>query len=224
MGIPYLNVNSKSIVYVNIACCFGEVAPVTAIVPKSYSFTAQNQFDTLLNSSHLIASLTKGINVISQLTNLDPNISLVPYSPQIWMGATPLTMSELELHFVAYNSAADEVHAPLMRLLAMALPARGWSIDSIAGIKMDVGMLKHPPAVSIRIGSRTGSVIRWQPCYLASVTVSEEAPYDSNGYGYHGTATVTIIRRNYAFAEDFANNRGDYVEQTVRPAGTGNKK
>lgn len=206
----------KGLVKVIISTTDGSVGTVVAVIPHEYAFTVQNKYESLLNSSSMIASLSMGVNAIQSLTGIDVNASLVPYSPQIWMGSEPLVVDELELQFVAYKSALNDVHTPLMRLLAMSMPQRGGLLGKSLGI--DVGMLRHPPAVTVTIGN----VIKWSPCYIESCSVQENAPYDVNGYGYHGTARLSIKRRNYCFAEDFADN-SQTTKEIAKPAGHGVK-
>jgi hypothetical protein len=158
---------------------------VTGIISAEYSFAVKNEFDPLLKPAGALA--------FSQLV-YGSGLSVIPYSPQIWMGAAPLRVSELTLHFVCYDNAKKDVHDPLMDLLAMSLPQG-------TGINM-VGMLNAPPAVEIQIGK----IIKWAPCFLESVNVIERAPYTVEGYGMTGEAKVTVIRRDYIFAGDFKNN------------------
>lgn len=183
------------------------VAPVSAIIPKSYHFSVANDFQPLLTAASAVANLSKGIESLKSLTGVESDISLVPFSPQIWMGSSPLQVSEMELHFVASNNPAINVHAPLMRLLAMSLPREGKNVNSALekiGVSLNnpnMGMLNHPPSLKISIGS----VIVWDFCYIQNISVLEEAPYTKEGYGHHGIAKINFIRRDYVYADDFAN-------------------
>lgn len=173
---------------------------VQGIISAEYSFSVKNEFEALLKASSAITEFTKGANTFNQLI-YDTGLSVVPYSPMIWMGANPLSVSELLLHFVCYDDAKNDVHLPLMRLLAMSLPqGKGVALQGV-----ELGMLKAPPAVEIKIGE----VIKWSPCFIENVVVTEKAPYTKEGYGMTGEAKVTIIRRDYIFAEDFNTNSLD---------------
>ena len=181
---------------------------VQGIISAEYSFAVKNDFEPLLKSAGAIAEFSKGANAFNQLV-YGTGLSAVPYSPQIWMGADPLKISELTLHFVCYDNAYNDVHLPLMRLLAMSLP-QGSGV-ALAGVEM--GMLNAPPAVEIQIGK----VIKWAPCFLESVNVIEKAPYTTEGYGMIGEAKITVIRRDYIFAEDFKNNSVSPEPRVVQP-------
>lgn len=166
---------------------------VQGIISPEYSFSIKNDFEPLLKSAGVIAEFTKGSQAFNQLV-YGTGLSVVPYSPQIWMGADPLRIAELSLHFVCYKSAELDVHKPLMDLLAMALPQGNG--------REQMGMLLAPPAVEIKIGE----VIKWSPCFIESCVVTEKAPYTEKGFGMTGEAKVTIIRRDFIFAEDFKQN------------------
>jgi hypothetical protein len=182
---------------------------VQGIISAEYSFSVKNQFESLLSANQTISGFSKGINAINQLA-LNTNLSVVPYSPQIWMGAEPLRVSELLLHFVCYNSAKEDVHDPLMKILGMSLPTgKGAGV-----LGTEFGMLNAPPAVEIQIGN----VIRWSPCFIESAVATEKAPYDSNGYGMIGEAKITIIRRDFIFADDFISNQSNPTNVTTSPS------
>lgn len=167
---------------------------VVGIIPADYGFSVKNDFEPLLTTSSTLGDVTKATQAFNQLF-AETDLSVVPYSPMIWMGAKALQVNELTLHFVCYDSAYNDVHKPLMDLLAMSLPRAG-----VGGAL--AGCLNAPPQVAITIGN----VISWKPCFIESVSVNEKAPYTKDGYGMTGEAKVTIIRRDYVFAEDFAKN------------------
>ena len=216
-GVSYYNKNK---LLVTISAEGGVVPSVQGVLPAEYSFSVKNQFEPLLSADSAMAQMNKGVQAIVQLANSgNSDISLVPYSPQIWMGADPLTISEMTLYFVCYKDPKTDVHDPLMRLLAMGLPRSGGSAAgamNAMGIKFNlpaadtIGILAHPPAVTVQIGS----VINWSPCYLANVTVTEKAPFSSQGFGFQGEAKFSIIRRDYIFAEGFNTS----AQKAARPA------
>ena len=94
---------------------------VQGIIPPEYGFSIKNEFQPLLTANQAINDFQKAGNAINQLIG-DTGLSVVPYSPMIWMGAQALVITELVLHFVCYDNAHNDVHKPLMDLLAMSLP------------------------------------------------------------------------------------------------------
>lgn len=216
-GVVYAN---KNRLLVTISSEGNIVPSVQGVLPAEFSFSVKNQFEPLLSADSAMGNLNKGVQAIAQLANSgNSDISLVPYSPQIWMGAEPLTISEMTLSFICYSDPKTDVHDPLMRLLAMGLPRSGGSAGSALnsiGASFNtpaadsIGILAHPPAVTVQIGE----VIKWYPCYLANVTVTEKAPFNSKGFGFQGEAKFSIIRRDYIFAEGFNTS----AEQAARPA------
>lgn len=181
---------------------------VQGIISAEYSFSVKNQFEALLTANQSISGFSLGINAINQLA-LNTNLSVVPFGPQVWMGAEPLRVSELLLHFVCYSNAKADVHDPLMKILGMTLPTGKGA--GVLGTKF--GMLNAPPAVEIQIGN----VIRWSPCFIESAVVTEKAPYDQNGFGMIGEAKINIIRRDYIFADDFINNQSNPTNVSASP-------
>ena len=167
---------------------------VKGVIPAEYGFTVKNDFQALLTTNPALADFQKAGNAINQLVG-NTGMSVVPYSPMIWMGADPPSISELVLQFVAYADPHLEVHVPLMNLLAMGLPTgHGGSLGGVKG-----GMLLAPPSVEVKIGK----VINWKPCFIQNVSIVEKAPYTKDGYGMTGEAKIQIIRRDYMFAGDF---------------------
>lgn len=181
------------------------IATVLAILPQDYHFSVNNDYEPLLNSQGIIGELIKGTEYLKSANSwLPQDISLVPFSPMIWMGSKPLQVEGLDLQFVAHTSAKEDVHDPLHRLLAMSLPSKGYTAKGFFGSlgPEGIGMLHRPPALKVRIGN----VIEWSPCYIESIIISEKAPYSKEGYGMTGSAKVTFIRRDYVFAEAFSND------------------
>lgn len=181
---------------------------VQGIISAEYSFSVKNQFEQLLTANQAISGFSKGLNALNQLA-LNTNLSVVPFSPQIWMGADPLRVSELLLHFVCYSNAKADVHDPLMKILGMALPTG----KGAGMLGTEFGMLNAPPAVEIQIGN----VIRWSPCFIESAVVTEKAPYDQNGYGMIGDAKINIIRRDFIFADDFISSQTNPTNVSASP-------
>lgn len=184
---------------------------VQGIISAEYSFSVKNQFDPLLRANSAIADFSKGLNALNQLA-LNTNMSVVPFSPLIWMGADPLRISELTLHFVCYDDVKKDVHDQLMNILAMALPT-GKGVDFLGA---PGGMLNAPPAVEIQIGN----VIRWSPCFIESAICIEKAPYSKDGYGMVGEAKINIVRRDFIFADDFINTQKNPTQVESKPSGT----
>jgi hypothetical protein len=182
------------------------ILPVSGIIPPEYGFSVANKYDPLLSGDQGIAEAQKAVNTFNEFIK-DTSLSLVPYSPQIWMGSDPLSISEMTLNFVAYENPYIEVHLNLMNLLAMGLPG-GTGTGERLGFEM--GMLTAPPSVEIKIGG----VITWSPCYLETVVVTEFAPYTKEGFGMRGEAKIKIIRRDFVFGGDFAKN---FTNPAVRP-------
>ncbi len=206
----YLDPTGKTRTLVTISREDNPAFKVQGIIPPEYGFSVRNTFAPLLTVNQGLDNFQKGINAIDQLV-YSTGASVVPYSPQIWMGAEPLTITELVLHFVAFTSAFSEVHIPLMNLLSMSLPkGLGGEFGGIKG-----GMLSAPPAVEVKIGD----VISWKPCFIQSAIVTEKAPYTKEGYGMTGEAKINIIRRDYIFADDFMNT-GSKEPRVVAPRAT----
>jgi len=186
------------------------ISPVSGIIPPEYGFSVSNKYDTLLSGDQGIAEVQKGVNAFNAFIG-ETTLSLVPYSPMIWMGSDAMSISEMTLNFVAYEKPYIEVHLSLMNLLAMALPGgTGVTAEGI-GSSFQAGMLHAPPSVEIKIGD----IITWKPCFLEAVTVTEFAPYTKEGYGMRGEAKFKIIRRDFVFAGDFAINSNNPAVRRV---------
>ena len=182
------------------------IPPVSGIIPPEYGFSVANKYDPLLSGDQGIADVQKGIQAFNDFIG-DTGLSLVPYSPMIWMGSEAISVSEMTLHFIAFSEPYKDVHLNLINLLAMGLPGgKGVTTGGAGGLGggFEAGMLTAPPAVEIRIGS----VIAWKPCFLEQVAITEFAPYTKEGYGMRGEAKFKIIRRDFVFGGDFAATAG----------------
>jgi hypothetical protein len=187
---------------------------VQGIIPPEYGFSIKNDFEPLLSTSNNLSDFNKATQAFNQLV-AQTDLSVVPYSPMVWMGAKVLQINEMTLHFVCFDNPEIDVHKPLMDLLAMSLP-RG------SGFEI-VGMLNAPPAVEVKIGN----VISWKPCFIESAIISEKAPYSKDGYGMSGEAKITIIRRDYIFSDDLSNSGKEPRVLSTNPTmalGMGDKK
>lgn len=213
-GLPYIGVNNRVTVTIKDISENGKKVPtVVGIIPPEYHFTIKNEYQSLLSANSAISNLNEGVQAINQLVGgkMASELSLVPFSPQIWMGADTVRISEINLMFVCMKSPKDDVHQPLMNLLAMALPRKsGYAAAALGAQKAEFGIMNHPPALEIQIGN----VIKWSPCYITDLSITEKAPYDQNGYGMTGDAKFTIIRRDYIFAESFESG---YTGEAANP-------
>lgn len=202
-GLRYIGVNNRVTVTITDISENGTKVPtVVGIIPPEYHFSVKNEYQSLLSANSAISNLNEGVQAINQLIGgkMASELSLVPFSPQIWMGADTVKVSEMVLSFVCMTNPKDDVHQPLMNLIAMALPRKsGYAAAALGPQKAEFGIMNHPPAIEIKIGN----VISWSPCYISDLTVTEKAPYDQNGFGMTGDAKFTVIRRDYIFAESY---------------------
>ena len=183
----------------------GNSVSVTGYLTESCDLELRSLWESPFGQDSLgdVSKVAKTANIGQSLSE---NTSKTQWnSQQTWEGTEPPEIT-IQLKFIAYTDALEEVNKPIMCLMQMASPELLAKLPVDVDVntenltKSEVSMGRIPQVAAFDIGRRT-----ILPMRISSVSYDMNAPKTPQGYFAYNTVTITAAPKQMFNRSDIPN-------------------